>query len=118
LMVPMLARTTEEMVRLVPHSLRGAAPAPGYPRWGTPPRGGAGPRPPRVPALAHVAADRRAHGPRRDRHRVARGDRAHRWRDGAPALHGARQSEFLDPRSRADAGAVPANLSVRDRTVR
>ena len=35
LMVPMLARTTEEMVRLVPNSLREAALALGYPRWRT-----------------------------------------------------------------------------------
>ena len=35
LMVPMVARTTEEMVRLVPHSLREAALALGYPRWRT-----------------------------------------------------------------------------------
>lgn len=35
LMLPMLARTTEEMVRLVPHSLREAALALGYPRWRT-----------------------------------------------------------------------------------
>jgi phosphate transport system permease protein len=35
LMMPMLARTTEEMVRLVPHSLREAALALGYPRWRT-----------------------------------------------------------------------------------
>ena len=35
LMVPMLARTTEEMVRLVPHSLRDAALALGYARWRT-----------------------------------------------------------------------------------
>ena len=35
LMVPMLARTTEEIVRLVPHSLREAALALGYPRWRT-----------------------------------------------------------------------------------
>jgi len=34
-MIPMLARTTEEMVRLVPHSLREAALALGYPRWRT-----------------------------------------------------------------------------------
>jgi phosphate transport system permease protein len=34
-MVPMIARTTEEMVRLVPHSLREAALALGYPRWRT-----------------------------------------------------------------------------------
>jgi phosphate transport system permease protein len=35
LMVPMIARTTEELVRLVPHSLREAALALGYPRWRT-----------------------------------------------------------------------------------
>ncbi len=35
LMIPMLSRTTEEMVRLVPHSLREAALALGYPRWRT-----------------------------------------------------------------------------------
>jgi phosphate transport system permease protein len=35
LMIPMLARTTEEMVRLVPHSIREAALALGYPRWRT-----------------------------------------------------------------------------------
>lgn len=35
LMVPMVLRTTEEMVRLVPHSLREAALALGYPRWRT-----------------------------------------------------------------------------------
>ena len=35
LMIPMIARTTEEMVRLVPHSLREAALALGFPRWRT-----------------------------------------------------------------------------------
>jgi len=35
LMVPMITRTTEEMVRLVPHSLREAALALGYQRWRT-----------------------------------------------------------------------------------
>ncbi len=35
LTIPMIARTTEEMVRLVPHSLREAALALGYPRWRT-----------------------------------------------------------------------------------
>jgi phosphate transport system permease protein len=35
LMIPMIARTTEEMVHLVPHSLREAALALGYPRWRT-----------------------------------------------------------------------------------
>jgi phosphate transport system permease protein len=33
LMIPMVSRTTEEMVRLVPHSLREAALALGFPRW-------------------------------------------------------------------------------------
>jgi phosphate transport system permease protein len=35
LMIPMVLRTTEEVVRLVPHSLREAALALGYPRWRT-----------------------------------------------------------------------------------
>lgn len=35
MMIPMVARTTEEMVRLVPVSLREAALALGYPRWRT-----------------------------------------------------------------------------------
>src|SRR5882672_9124675 len=35
LMILMISRTTEEMVRLVPHSLREAALALGYPRWRT-----------------------------------------------------------------------------------
>jgi len=33
LMIPMVMRTTEEMIKLVPHSLREAALALGYPRW-------------------------------------------------------------------------------------
>ncbi len=35
LMIPMVMRTTEELVKLVPHSLREAALALGYPRWRT-----------------------------------------------------------------------------------
>ncbi|HRZ10279.1 MAG TPA: phosphate ABC transporter permease PstA, partial [Gemmatimonadales bacterium] len=35
LMVPMVTRTTEEMIKLVPHSLREAALALGYSRWRT-----------------------------------------------------------------------------------
>jgi phosphate transport system permease protein len=35
LMIPMVLRTTEEVVRLVPNSLREAALALGYPRWRT-----------------------------------------------------------------------------------
>lgn len=35
LMIPMVMRTTEEMIALVPHSLREAALALGYPRWRT-----------------------------------------------------------------------------------
>ncbi len=35
ILVPLVARTTEEMVRLVPHPLREAALALGYPRWRT-----------------------------------------------------------------------------------
>lgn len=35
LMIPMVMRTSEELIRLVPHSLREAALALGYPRWRT-----------------------------------------------------------------------------------
>jgi len=35
LMIPMVTRTTEEMIKLVPHSLREAALALGYSRWRT-----------------------------------------------------------------------------------
>jgi phosphate transport system permease protein len=35
ILMPLIARTTEEMIRLVPHSLREAALALGYPRWRT-----------------------------------------------------------------------------------
>jgi phosphate transport system permease protein len=35
LMIPMIMRTTEELIKLVPHSLREAALALGYPRWRT-----------------------------------------------------------------------------------
>lgn len=35
LMIPMVMRTTEELVKLVPHTLREAALALGYPRWRT-----------------------------------------------------------------------------------
>lgn len=35
LMIPMVLRTTEELIKLVPHSLREAALALGYPRWRT-----------------------------------------------------------------------------------
>ena len=35
LMIPMVMRTTEELIKLVPHSLREAALALGYPRWRT-----------------------------------------------------------------------------------
>jgi phosphate transport system permease protein len=35
LMIPMVMRTTEELIQLVPHSLREAALALGYPRWRT-----------------------------------------------------------------------------------
>lgn len=35
LMIPMVMRTTEEIIKLVPHSLREAALALGYPRWRT-----------------------------------------------------------------------------------
>ena len=73
LMIPTLARTTEEMVRLVPRSLREASLALGVPAWKT--------------SLSVVL--RTALGGTRQRR--AAGGRARRRRDGAAALHRAQQ---------------------------
>ena len=72
LMVPMVMRTTEELVRLVPDSLREAALALGYTRWRT----------------TLVVVLRTALPGHRDGLAALRGP--HRRRDGAAALHGAR----------------------------
>ena len=73
LMIPMVLRTTEEMIKLVPNSLREAALALGY------------------PALAHQPVGRGAHHAAGHRHRQPAGRRAHRRRDGAAAVHRAGQ---------------------------
>ena len=79
LMVPMIARTTEEMVRLVPHSLREAALALGYPRWRT-----------SLGIVVRTALAGIVTGCSGRRRPDRRGD-------GAAAVHRARQPQFFDP---------------------
>ena len=100
LMIPMLARTTEEMVRLVPHSLREAALALGYPRWRTSLR-----------IVARTALSGIVTG-------CLVGDRPHRRRDRAAAVHRAGQPQLFGLGRAADADAVAADLRVRHRSVR
>ena len=100
LMIPMVLRTTEEMIKLVPNSLREAALALGYPRWRT--------------SLQIVVRTTLAR--HRDR-RPARG-RPHRRRDGAAALHRPRQPVHeLQPQP-ADGGAAADGLHLRHRPLR
>ena len=73
LMIPMVMRTTEELIKLVPNSLREAALALGYARWRT------------------SLVDRAPHRTPGHRHRLAARRRAHRRRDRTAALHRARQ---------------------------
>ena len=69
IMVPIVARTTEEMIKLVPHSLREGALALGAPQW-------------------RVTLGRRyAGGGFGNRDRRDAGDRAHLGRDGAASVH-------------------------------
>ena len=96
MMIPMVARTTEEMVGIVPVSLREAALALGYSRWRT--------------SLSVGAA----HRERGDRHRRARRHRAHRGRDGAAAVHRLRQSVLVALAQAADRRASSASLLLRD----
>ena len=92
MMIPLVTRTTEEMVRTVPQSLREAALALGYPRWRT--------------SLQIVL--RTALGGHRDRR--ARRRRARRRRDGAAALHGVRQPVLVDDRSTQPIAALPLQI--------
>ena len=68
-MLPLVARSTMEVLALVPSSLREASLALGVPRWRT------------------TLSDRPAADDRRHRHRHGARGRARRRRDGAAALH-------------------------------
>src|SRR5256886_2299329 len=72
----------------------------------------------RLPALAHVAADRSPHGARGDRHRLPRGHRAHRGGNRAAPVHRARQPQLQHQCAAADADPVAADLHLRDGAVR
>ena len=100
MMIPLVTRTTEEMVRLVPTALREAALALGYPRWRT------------------SLADRAAHRAARHRHRRARRGRAHRRRDRAAALHGVRQPVLVDCRSTQPIAALPLQIFTYAKSAR
>ena len=96
IMIPLVTRTTEEMLLLVPHELREAALALG------------------VPAMAHDAVGGRADGGQRYRHRRDPGDRAHRRRDGAAAVHGLWQPLLVDLTHQSHRLADGAGLYLRD----
>ena len=81
MMIPQVARTTEEIVRTVPVSLREAALALGYARWRT--------------SLTIVLRTASAG----HRHRRAGRDRPHCRRDGTAAVHSVRQPVLVDHRS-------------------
>ena len=69
IVIPVVIRTTENMLQLVPNALREAAYALGTPKWKV------------IMTITLKARDRRRH------HRRAAGGGAHRRRDGAAALH-------------------------------
>ena len=77
-MIPLVTRTTEEMILLVPHEMREAALALGVPRWRT-----------TLSVVVRTAASGIATG-------VYPGDRAHRGRDRAAAVHRLRQPVLVD----------------------
>ena len=101
LMIPMVMRTTEELIKLVPHSLREAALALGYPRWRT--------------SLAIIVADR----PSGNRDRQPARGRPGGGRDrSAPASRRSAASSSAFNINRADGGAAADGLPVRHRTLR
>ena len=96
IMIPLVTRTTEEMLLLVPHELREAALALGVPR------------------MAHDAVGGGAHGGQRNRHRRNPGRRPHRGRDRAAAVHGLRQPFLVDLAHQPHRLAHGAGLHLRD----
>ena len=97
LMVPMVVRTTEEMVQLVPNSLREAALALGYPRWRT-----------SLPIVVRTALPGIVTGSLLAVARVAG--------ETAPLLFTALGNQYLSFKPRpADGGAAAAGLHLRHR---
>ena len=97
MMIPLIMRTTEELLRLVPSTLREGALALGATRG------------------ARGLHRRGPGGPARHSDRHPAGAGAHRRRDRAAALHGAEQPVLLDRRPPADRDADRTGLHLRHR---
>ena len=94
--LPVINRTTQDMLALVPNALREAAAALGAPRWKT---------------MTHRHLPRR---PQRHPDRRAAGRRPRLRRDRAAALHRAQQPVLVDRSGRADGQPAGGHLPVRD----
>lgn len=99
IVIPVVIRTTENMLQLVPPGLREAAYALGTPKW-------------KVILSITLRAARR----RRDRRAAGRGP--HRRRDRAAAVHRAQQPVLDRRRDPADGQPAGDHLQVRDEPVR
>ena len=96
IMIPLVTRTTEEMMLLVPHELREASLALGVPRWRT-----------TLSVVARTAIGGIATG-------VILAIARSRGRDRAAAVHGIRQSLLVDLADQSDLLADGAGLYLRD----
>ena len=97
---PIMVRTTEDMLNLVPNSLREAASALGMPRSLV------------IRNVAYRAVSVRHH------HRRSARDRAHDRRDRAADLHRARQFAVHGRSARADVGPAAHHLRIRAQPLR
>ena len=98
--IPVVVRTTENMLQLVPNSLREAAVALGAPMW---------------KVILTVTLQGR---PRRRHHRHPARGRAHLGRNRAAAVHRAQQPVLEREHERADGESAGGDLPVRDEPVR
>ena len=96
LVIPVVIRTTENMLRLVPSTLREAAAALGAPQW-------------KVDQFRHAA--RRA---RRHHHRRIAGGGAYQRRNRAAAVYRAEQPVLEQQHESADGQSAGGDLPVRD----
>jgi hypothetical protein len=99
IVIPVVIRTTENMLQLVPQCLREAAYALGTPKW-------------------KVILWSRCGGARRRDHRRAAGGGAHRRRDGAAAVHRAEQPVLDQRPERAHGQPAGDDLQVCDEPLR
>ena len=100
IVIPVVIRTTENMLSLIPNALREAAYALGTPKW-------------RVILTVTLKAARAGVD-----HRHPAGAGAHRRRDGAPAVHGAVEPVLDQRPDAADGQPAGDDLQVRDEPLR